>query len=173
MRDPQKEAQRVLRHVKVATRPVNVESIAERLGAKVVKVDLDDKLCGMLHKEAGQHIIGVNSSHSVSRQRFTIAHEIGHLVMHDHLISDLHVDKSFSERLYRDGRSKTGEDKIEREANRFAAELLMPTELLHEDVSEVLIDLVEGPKELAELYEVSEQAMSIKLMQILGKKYYS
>jgi len=127
----------------------------------------------MIYKESDQVIIGVNKTHPINRQRFTLAHEVGHLVMHSHIINKVHVDRTLNQRLHRDGRSKIGEERIEIDANRFAAELLMPSELLKEDAKSAFIDPDEGPTELASLYEVSTQAMSIKLMQLLGDKYSS
>lgn len=171
MLDPQKEAKKLLETHGINQRPVDVEAVAKKLGAIVVYKDLEDDLCGMIYKEDGQVFIGVNEKHPSTRRRFTLAHEIGHLVMHGHLIDRVHVDREFKEKLHRDGRSKIGEDRLEIDANRFAAELLMPSHLLKVDIRSASIDSENGPTELADLYEVSPQAMSLKLMRIVGDKY--
>ena len=86
----------------------------------------DDELSGMVYIKEGTPIIGVNSLHHPNRQRFTIAHELGHLELHRPMItSSVHVDKNFPA-LMRDPRTATGTERIEIDANRFAAELLMP-----------------------------------------------
>src|SRR3954470_4270018 len=71
----------------------------------------------------GRYIIGINSSHPETRKRFTIAHEMGHLVLHQ--LDQVHVDKQFLVKL-RDDISSQAIDPHEIEANAFAAALLMP-----------------------------------------------
>lgn len=176
MRDPRRMAIKLLEEYGIKDRPVSVVEIAEKLGAKVIPSDPeDDDISGMIYHEDGNTIIAVNKTHSPTRQRFTIAHEIGHLILHSELIHRVHVDKgkNFRQKLYRDGRSKIGEDILEIEANRFAAELLMPSFLLKKDVKNFYIDFNEEPSEIAELYNVSPQAMSIKLMELFGDKFYN
>jgi Zn-dependent peptidase ImmA (M78 family) len=173
MLSPQQEAKRILQEHGGSSRPVDVELIAKKLGAEIVYKPLEAELCGMIFNDGKNVVIGINESHPPARKRFTLAHEIGHLVMHSHILNGVHVDKTFRQKLYRDGRSKIGEDRIEIDANKFAAELLMPTEFLLKDVKGAFIDPEAGPTELAKLYEVSPQAMSIKLMELLGDKYFA
>lgn len=166
MHNPEAAARETLRKFGALTAPVDVIGIAQQLGAKVIfKNTFDDDLCGMLYREGADIIIGVNEFHPEKRQRFTIAHEIGHLVMHSHIINKVHVDRKFTEQLKRDKRAALGLDKIEIEANRFAAELLMPTELLVKAVDDRL-DVENGLQGLADTYKVSVQAMSIKLTRL-------
>ena len=76
--------------------PVSVERVAKSLGAQVRFSPLDEELSGMIYIRDGTPIIGVNARHAPNRQRFTIAHEIGHLVLHRELITGVvHVDKQF------------------------------------------------------------------------------
>lgn len=77
----------------------------------------------------------------------------------------LHVDRRFLVNL-RDTKSSEGTDLEEKEANLFAAELLMPRQFLERDVAEIgVVDLEEEDviRELAEKYEVSTQAMTFRL----------
>lgn len=116
----------------------------------------------MVYRNAdGTAVVGVNSIDSPSRQRFTIAHELGHLILHVEL--DLHVDKHFPIGL-RSETSAKGVDDHEIEANQFAAELLMPSEWIRREV-ELLrgTDVDRAISKLAEKYEVSTEAMSIRL----------
>ena len=117
----------------------------------------------MLFRDSARTVIGVNSFHAPVRQRFTIAHEIGHLLLHETraMIVDTHVYR-------RDETSSMGTKKEEREANRFAAELLMPSDFVERAVDDALSEdpgittkqLVSG---LASAFQVSEQAMEIRL----------
>ena len=111
----------------VTSAPVPVEKIARSLGAHVRHSPLDEELSGMIYINGNTPIIGVNSSHHRNRQRFTIAHEIAHLVLHRDMISNqVHVDRRFPV-LMRDAESAAGTERMEIDANRFAAELLMPS----------------------------------------------
>src|SRR4029077_13565981 len=98
------------------------------------------------------------------RQRFTIAHELGHLQLHKGrsliLERQMHVN-------FRDATSATITSREEMEANQFSAELLMPHELLERALKSLLkgrplsdADLV---ARLAARFEVSRQAMEYRL----------
>jgi Zn-dependent peptidase ImmA (M78 family) len=93
------------------------------------------------------------------RQRFTIAHELGHFFLHSR---DEHVTKAPMVML-RSGASSTGLISEEIQANQFAAELLMPREavgLLVEEYDIIDDDVIDS---LACNFEVSPQAMAIRL----------
>ncbi|MGH7751081.1 MAG: ImmA/IrrE family metallo-endopeptidase, partial [Candidatus Dormibacteria bacterium] len=62
--------------------PINVEYIAQRLNATVRYAKLGADLSGMLIRDGDRTIISVARSHAKVRQRFTIAHELGHLLLH-------------------------------------------------------------------------------------------
>ncbi len=133
--------------------PIPVIAIANELGIKVYRTsDFDDRISGLIQKdelhggESG-YAIYTNAHHPPTRRRFTIAHEIGHW----ELIGDGITDDG----LYR-SRLRGG---FESEANRFAANLLMPRKLVWEFVEQG-VDTVE---ELAEKFNVSKSAMSIRL----------
>ena len=84
----------------------------------------------MIYMDRETPIIGVNSHHHVNRRRFTVAHELGHLILHRKALAGrVHVDRRFPV-LMRDSAAASGLDPREIEANQFAAELLMPTPLL-------------------------------------------
>lgn len=165
--DPQDSARGVLVKLGIKAMPVPVEKIAKALGAVVRFSPLDEELSGMIYIKDGVPIIGVNSLHHPNRQRFTIAHEIGHLVMHRDMISEnVHVDKQFRV-LMRDSNSSTGSEEIEIQANRFAAELLIPssmfdpTKFLASDIDD------EGPlDELAKKFRVSKQMLEYRIRSL-------
>ncbi|GHO75245.1 hypothetical protein KSD_30160 [Ktedonobacter sp. SOSP1-85] len=69
---------------------------------------------------------------------------------------------------HRDAKSSTSEDQREREANRFAAALLMPATLLRSEIQKQPFDF--GDEEmltaLANKFQVSTQAMSIRISNL-------
>lgn len=170
--DPREAASDLLKRLTVSKPPVNVEKIAKALGARVRFSPLADDMAGMIFVKDGVPTIGVNSLHHPNRQRFTIAHEIGHLVMHKDLITaEVHVDKNFPvevPRLKRDGVAALGTDQVEIEANQFAAELLMPDELLADALDDQKFDIDdESPLEkVAKKFKVSKQALEFRIRNL-------
>lgn len=162
-------AGKLLAECKVDGYPVPVDQIADHLGAVVVYQPFDsDDISGLLYRTRGSApIIGVNSTNTSSRRRFTIAHEIGHLILHEghQLIVERHVQVNF-----RDSTNNTVTAAEEIEANRFAAALLMPRPL----IGQALQILLEGrPLADAELvgrlrarFEVSRPAMDYRLASL-------
>ena len=146
---------------------IPVEKIAKREGAALTYQPYEGNLAGMLVNTPERVIIGVNSAHPVTRQRFTIAHEIGHLLLHGTAIDGVHLDRDF--RVHRrDSTSALAVDDLEIEANRFAAELLMPYSMIMDEIDEMFD--VEDPQEiraLADRYEVSPLAMQIRISNLL------
>jgi len=160
----EKRAIAVLDESGVTELPVPVERIARALGAQVTYEPFEGEISGMLYRSSGRTVIGVNSSHAPTRQRFTVAHEIGHLLMHkgERVIIDRFVRVN-----WRDGESNPEEV----QANRFAASLLMPRSLLYEEIERVLSrhrDLT--PHDLvgllAKRFEVSSAAMQYRLINL-------
>jgi Zn-dependent peptidase ImmA (M78 family) len=119
----------------------------------------------MIFIKDGVPIIGVNSLHHPNRQRFTIAHEIGHLVMHrNKLSSTVHVDKIFERGVL----ATLGSDQDEIEANRFAAELLIPRAFLEKEITDESFDIDDDrPMErLAKLFRVSRQMLEFRFQNL-------
>jgi Zn-dependent peptidase ImmA (M78 family) len=143
--------------------PVPVSQIAKAKGTRIYVDSLEGDLSGFLYRDIKQAVIGVNTSHSPARQNFTIAHELGHLLLHDQ--EQLHVDRQFRVRLRSDVSSQ-GTDEGEQEANVFAASLLMPREFIDRDLAnEDYVDLLDDDflHGLARKYGVSAQALAIRL----------
>jgi Zn-dependent peptidase ImmA (M78 family) len=129
---------------------------------------------GVLVVQDGRGVIGVNASDAPVRQRFTIAHECGHYELHKERMP-VFIDKQFLRPMlavFRDGKSSSGEDRLEREANAFAASLLMPEHLVLEEVSRLRLDVEDDAAvdELARRFEVSRQAMSFRLANLFSRK---
>lgn len=147
--------------------PVPIKKIAEHLGIKIHSYDLGENISGVLVINNDQGIIGVNPLEPSVRQRFTIAHELGHFVLHKNSNESIFVDKDYKV-LFRNQESSTGEHKREQEANAFAASILMPTKLLIEQIQNHFIDLTDedAVKRLAQMFNVSVIAMTIRISNL-------
>ena len=150
--------------------PVPIEKIAKSLGAQLRFAPVDEELSGMVFIKDAVPIIGINSLHHPNRQRFTIAHEIAHLRLHpDHITSAVHVDKQFADSvLKRDPASATGTERLEIEANQFAAALLVPKDTLLKMVAESPIDLEDEQslETLAKKFKVSKAMLQYRMRNL-------
>ena len=145
--------------------PVDVIKIANSNDIKVYEGDLDRKVSGAIRykKDENKFEILVNKNDMKSRQRFTVAHELGHFFLHQNFFKDeeIHIDI-----MYRSiNNDKTNLEELrekEKEVDYFAGALLMNRTLLekmHEENNSI--------KELAEIFDVSISAMTVRL-DILG-----
>lgn len=163
------EARALLRSAGVTAPPVPVEQIARDLKVEIAFRPLEGDISGILRREPDRVVVGVNSLESPARQRFTIAHELGHLRLHPGY--EVIVDKlvRINLRITPGGPSATIDE--EREANYFAAELLMPEQLVKKSARSLvgqqsimsrdwLVD------ELATQFDVSRQAMLYRLVNL-------
>lgn len=127
--------------------PLDVRSLAEVLGLVLDARPMEEHMSGFLEKLNGRWTLGVNSLHHRNRQRFTIAHEIGHYFLHrDH--------SSFKDGLlFRKGNDYSPH---EREANVFASLLLMP----EVEFKRALMD--DDLPAVAEMFGVSQQAAKFR-----------
>ncbi len=135
--------------------PVDIIAIARELGISVYRSKEAVNVAGrIIHDQnrggSSGFAIFVNSADVPRRQRFTIAHEIAHFILHSDLIGDGITDDA----LYRSGLS----NKMEVEANKSAADILMPFHLVNSALSRD-----STVKALADKFGVSESAMSIRL----------
>lgn len=132
---------------------VDVQSIATHENIKIVYERLDSSVSGYLKQVDGIWVIGVNCLHNPKRQRFTIAHELGHYHMHK--------DKNL---MFEDTTffRNTDNTSIEYSANEFAANLLMP-----EDQVKKRIDAgVKNIETLAEFFNVSLAAIKYRVVSL-------
>lgn len=147
---------------------VDVDEIAVKLNLEVTAHDLGANVSGVLYIDKGKGTIGYNKSESEVRRRFTVAHEIGHFILH-RLDNEIFVDRKVF-KMYRDDNSTTGEIKQEREANAFAAALLMPEVKLKKELRKLTFDFGDdqddGIKSLAETFKVSTQAMAYRISNL-------
>lgn len=148
--------------------PIPVKRIVAAQGCSIRTSDLKD-ISGILVRSARGNLIGVNSTHHETRRRFTIAHELGHLLLHEG--QEVRYDRDFRVNL-RSDESSAGTNVEEVEANFFAASLLMPERMLSTDPRARSIDLedADGVKEIARAYAVSAQAMTLRLARLIDRR---
>jgi Zn-dependent peptidase ImmA (M78 family) len=161
----------ILDELEITEPPVHPEQIAKTLGIKIISKATDDDLSGFLYKDLASNnvVIGVNQSHHPNRRRFTIAHEIGHFLLHD--FEGFHFDSNNRKYLLklRSKNSHSFNQTEEREANWFAAELLMPKHFIDEEMQDFNdVDLMydDDLAELAKKFRVSTQALTFRLMNL-------
>lgn len=167
-------AKLILAREQLTKLPVPVEQIAGK-HAFIVMEDMADDISGVLiplTDESLPHkwVIAVNSNHPAVRQRFTIAHELGHLILHN--FTRPHADGRLQVR-FRDEESSKGRVDEEIQANQFAAELLMPEQFVRQllsnsDIADEQSDdsAVEQLKTWAAEFKVSAQALSLRIARL-------
>ncbi|QHJ75920.1 MAG: hypothetical protein [Caudoviricetes sp.] len=140
--------------------PVKLGGMAKELGIVVKKSPtLPRSISGQIKRlESGMYEIKINKYESLARQRFTLAHEISHFLLHRNEINKL--GEIADNVLYRSGASET----IEYEANRLAAQIIMPEEAISErqqaignNIDENIVD------QLAKEFGVSKAVMEIRI----------
>lgn len=145
--------------------PIDVHAIAQANNIRVRSVALEDSVSGLLVVKDGYGIIGVNERHHPNRQRFSLAHELGHYLLHRDT-SNVFLDAAPI--FFRDERSSDGSEREEIEANAFAAALLMPEAALREIIREKPLDAQDdvAVRRLAMQFGVSTQALTIRLTRL-------
>ena len=153
--------------------PVPIVKIAKNLGIVVYEVDhLPDRQSGLIKKVNGKFVIFVNDKHAVTRQRFTVAHEIAHFIKNkDFLESEGEHQTVFRQpvgnnaALHRAMGLELSPEQRQREveANKIAAQLLMPEEAFKQAWLQA-----SSVKEVADKFLVSEAATTIR-----GKELFS
>lgn len=147
----------VRRHISDA--PVRLGVLASDLGIEVFRSPLKPGISGLIEPSPtarSGYRIKINRHESVERQRFTLAHEISHYLLHRELIRSGVVDNT----MYRSNLSS----RHEIEANKLASMIVMPdgiVERLKAEFAELPLD--ERVHRMASALRVSEPAMRIKL----------
>ena len=126
-------------------------ALAQRLGIAYVEFAFAGRVRGLTAVRSGVRIIAVNRYLPSSWKRTVAAHELGHAILHDALHYYFLVDETFF---------PTG--RYEREANEFAAELLIPDVPIdgdeqHEGMMGYLADSLDVPTELFRFKTTSSQ----------------
>jgi Zn-dependent peptidase ImmA (M78 family) len=172
MRQEEDRATALLQKYEIQSPPIPVEDIARGEGAEIVRTHFAGTESGFTLRDGKRIIIGVNTRTSRRRQRFSIAHEIGHLILHP--LNPLIIDHAVRVD-WRDDVSSLGTDTQEIEANAFGAALLMPQSMVIGQVRDYIsrwqqtdtgLSREELISELARQFDVSREAMGFRLINL-------
>lgn len=156
------EEHRQIIQLHTSKKPVPLGAIAKDLGISVKISALERGRSGLIEYNDGAYTIKINRYETRERQRYTLAHEIAHFLLHSDIIeaSGEIVDNV----LYRSGQPEL----VEYEANRLAADLIMPNDYVFSDLTAVGVPVTEEVIErLAHEWQVSKAAMEIRLSSYL------
>lgn len=153
------ELQTIARHTKRA--PVDLESMFADLGVDYREEPIWTGESGWIERNGDQYRVVVNEDEPEPRRRFTAAHELAHYLLHRDLMDhgsrmNRHVDRLFdntginNESLFKSSH--------EVQANRLAAQIVMPAPLVRERLADGL-----STSQLAREFRVSKAAMEIRL----------
>ncbi|RNF52953.1 ImmA/IrrE family metallo-endopeptidase [Marinomonas hwangdonensis] len=146
------------------SQPVDLDQLCSDLGIKLSRKRLPENMSGKIErKEENKFEITVNKKHGEYRQRFTIAHEIGHFILHRHLMGTGITDSIAYRTSDCENKNSNIKDSHEVEANRFAAALLLPKDQVIEKYNNLTGSVSYKISELASYFEVSTTAMNIRL----------
>lgn len=139
------------------TVPVDLEELIGALGLRLIfDPHLPSSIAGKLmrdpHAPSGFRIV-VNASDNPRRQRFTMAHEVGHYILHRDLIREDVVDDA----MYRSALSEG----YERQADSFAGQVLLPAQKVREAYK-----TTKALGALAQMFDVSDPALRIRLSEL-------
>ncbi len=126
--------------------PVPIEDVVSMCGYRILWLTtMPNELSGIVNRHT--KLVGINAHHSRTRQRFSIAHELGHIILRHPAESECTDSAIWT---------------FNKEADLFAAELLIPTDDLLNLVHE------KNFHELKNRYRVSGEALKLKLDLLEG-----
>jgi Zn-dependent peptidase ImmA (M78 family) len=141
----------------IETSPLDVRAVIEKLfSIRVCMEQMDREVSGYLERRGSTWVIGINIFHSPRRQRFTMAHELGHYLLHR---DSLDGEKKIELMLLRSDASNSTQEK---QANEFASELLIPSKELEKNIK----DGIDSIDMLSEVFEVSIAAIRYKAYKL-------
>jgi Zn-dependent peptidase ImmA (M78 family) len=157
--DAERDAMRILKTMGWSEAlPIDPVAIAKQLGVAAFAAQLDPNVSGLLNKRPGHDpVIILNRDDSENRQRFSCAHELGHLIRRT---DRGEVGEEFEYIDLRGPLAAEGLNEEERYANAFAAALLMPADLVRK------LKKDHSATELTYLFQVSADAMENRLKNL-------
>lgn len=133
----------------------DIESLIKSQGIILVySTNLPSEVSGKLDKSGNDWIITINKKQVSQRQRFTMAHEFAHFCLHKDTANSFEDITFF--------RAENSSDSIEKQANNFAAELLMPESLIRKNIKNGITSV----SSLSEIFGVSPLAMKFRLKSL-------
>lgn len=147
--------------------PVNiVEKIKEQnIELNELCYDLHDDVLGEIKKENGKYKINIQGYDFNYRRRFTMAHELGHYILHKDLLDDEGLDDGLSyETMYRKNAKISSNQ--ETQANKYAIELLVPKQL----IERIVFSLYKIP-EIHKIFKENGEPNNHNLIEYLSDKF--
>ncbi|MET3780526.1 hypothetical protein ABIC32_001171 [Brevundimonas sp. 1080] len=141
-----------------ASHPVRVGELASELGLKVFKSPLAPNVSGLIQPDpsGNGYEVRINKYEVPERQRFTLAHEIAHFLIHKNDIKSGVVDNV----MYRSALTS----RKEAEANRLAADIVMPVAAVRKELhAHGGVASEDVASQLASAFKVSLPAMRVRL----------
>lgn len=132
--------------------PFDVDSYVECLGVRVIKTKMNPYYGKLVNRDGVLSVL-VNDSLSTHSHRFTVAHELGHLLMHplNLDLGDLYTDLGFGMNV-----------PSEKQCDIFAMHLLMPTNIIEQSILGGA-----SVKDLSRIFQVTEAAVSRRLQLLV------
>lgn len=157
-------ARKLLKDSGITKPPVDLKVILHSKGYEYLEIDsfLNDIDAIFLNKD-GRIYAAVNAKHHVYRQRFSLAHEFGHILLrHDvtYYKSDASLDNPPTEKSHSAG------SPFEAEANAFAGELLVPLDMLKMEFKKT-----KDVQELSKKFLVSKEVIGIAISNHMKSLY--
>jgi len=154
----EEKTEKILADFGINSIPVNVAEIAKKADV-LIKRAPSKKFSGLLYRKGHTAFMAISSSEPLVRQRFTVAHELGHFFLHPN--KDTFIE-------FRDNEKNISRGAKEIHANQFAAALLMPRKFIEKDVKNFKNTGLtnEEVRFLAKKYQVSEEAMTFRLLNL-------
>lgn len=151
--------------------PINIENIIQYLDLDIILIDFDDDVECFLQMDFKHIIINENkfcSEKYQKRLRFSLAHEVGHFILHRSLIGFWNIDSIERSYSFFDTLGEYQYSVIEKQADSFAAELLVPDDLLKKEYKLLHKEFPTAKQgffvtELSKVFDVSETVIKIKL----------
>ena len=140
----------------VSLLPLDIKALVKLFNVQLFEEDMDG-LSGYIEKRSDRWFIGINQYDHPRRQRFTIAHELAHFLLHKEIMETQggrHEDTI----MMRDGSA----NQIEKEANHYASELLMP----ENEIRRLVREGVNTIESLASRFDTSTAAMRYRLLKL-------
>lgn len=159
-------ARKVLKDYDLSEVPTDLLKVFQQLGLKYIELNDAEDIDGAILEIGGKPAIAVlNKAKPIPRQRFTLAHELGHIFL-AHAQRDIYDPEEMREN--EDIFTDTSKPPREKEADVFASELLMPCERLKENMADI-----NNIEKLAGIFHVSRPAVTLAVAnfwQSSGKK---
>ncbi|MCM3638242.1 ImmA/IrrE family metallo-endopeptidase [Sporosarcina luteola] len=157
----------------------DLEQSVEDFGVKVFYSDMSNfpnpsDISGFSRvNEKGVPEIVVNGDQPVARRRFTIAHELGHIVLHWRWLNkpNQKLDKPYAEILFRKNNYEDSETLKEQQANEFSAELLAPLKLVKKEIGSstnfTQYEMLFLQRKIAKKFQISNEFAGFQIKKAL------